>query len=664
MKKLPVALAFSLGLSTAPAAYAADLPPIEAFFENPAFTGARLSPSGRYLAAKIAKKGGRSMLAVVDLTTRKAEAVAGFNDLDVNHVRWVNDERLLFDIADLRAAQGQIYAAPGLYAVNRDGSKFRQLASRYGKSFITTGAADKMLPWHTFMLNQDGAQDSESVYVQDYVIGAPGDLRQVNLLRLNTLNGRWQSVSTPGDAKGWLLDQDGEPRLATTHAEATTGIHLREGDSWRKVASFNSHKGGLQAMQVLAFGPGSTLYVSAAHGQDKTALYRYDSATGKLDEQPMVDLAGYDFRGRLVIRGGKLVGVHYLRDGEGTEWLDPALKAMQAEIDKSLPGLVNMVELPRDPQAENVLVRSFSDTQPTIYLIYNRSSKTLEKVGETRPAIKPAAMGSQEQVFYAARDGLQVPAMLTLPRNSKDKKLPMVVMVHGGPYVRGSEWGWEPEAQFLASRGYAVLAPEFRGSTGFGSKHFRAGWKQWGLKMQDDIADAVKWAVDKGYADPQRVCIMGASYGGYATLMGLVNDPQLFQCGVNYLGVTDIGLLYRGHWWYSSDLSEEAKRYSMPDMVGDPVKDAEQFKATSPIEQAHRITRPLLLAYGGVDQRVPLVHGTRFRDAVRSTNKDVEWVVYPDEGHGWHDPKNRIDFWTRVEKFLDKHIGAGARAAQ
>ena len=662
MKVLSLTLAVSLGLAAAPATTAAaPLPPVEAFFENPAFTGAVLSPSGNFLAAKIGKKGGRSVLAVVDLATNKAEAVAHFADTDINHVHWVNDNRLVFDTADLRAAKGDINYGPGLYAVNRDGSKFRQLVSRRGQPFITNGESSKLLPWHTFLLDQQGSQDSDSIYVADYDFSGPGQLERIGLLRLNTLNGRTESVHGPADAKGWLLDQSGQPRLAYTHDKGMVGIHLREADGkWRQLASFNDHNGGPSAMHVLAIGGGGTLYVSADHGHDLTALYRYDSATGKLDDQPLVNLDGYDFRGHLVIRDGKLVGVHYLRDGEGTVWLDPGLKAMQEDIDKRLPNLANMVSLPADPQAANVLVRSFSDIQPARYFIYNRNTKVLARVGDTHPDIKPAQMGVQEQVRYTARDGLQVPAMLTMPLQGEGKKLPMVVLVHGGPYVRGSEWGWSPDVQFLASRGYAVLAPEFRGSTGFGSRHFRAGWKQWGLKMQDDIADAVKWAVDKGYADPQRVCIMGGSYGGYATLMGLVNDPGLFRCGVDFVGVTDIKLLYTGHWLYVSDISDEAKRYSMPDMIGDPEKDAAQFKATSPIEQAHRITRPLLLAYGGQDWRVPLVHGTRFRDAVRKVNQDVEWVEYPEEGHGWNDPKNRIDFWTRVERFLERQIGPAA----
>lgn len=199
-----------------------------------------------------------------------------------------------------------------------------------------------------------------------------------------------------------------------------------------------------------------------------------------------------------------------------------------------------------------------------------------------------------------------------------------------------------------------MLEPEYRGSTGFGSRHFRAGWKQWGLGMQNDIADGAKWMIAQGIADPKRICIAGASYGGYATLMGLINDPDLFRCGIDWVGVTDIDLMYNVTW---SDTSEEQQRYGMPILIGDQVKDAAQLRATSPLKNAVRIKQPLLLAYGGSDRRVPIVHGTKFRDAVKATNPNVEWIEYPEEGHGWALVKNRVDFWTRVEKFLDRNIG-------
>jgi len=334
------------------------------------------------------------------------------------------------------------------------------------------------------------------------------------------------------------------------------------------------------------------------------------------------------------------------------------MQAVQQAVDKQLPGTVNMLSVPAQPDAQWVLVRSYSDTRPVTWRAYNAKTGALLLVGKSREGIDPARMGRQDPVRYKARDGREIPALLTLPPGGAKKNLPLVVLVHGGPYVRGNHWGWNGETQFLASRGYAVLEPDYRGSRGYGQAHYRAGWRQWGLAMQDDVADGARWAIAQGYADPQRICIAGGSYGGYAALMGLVKDPDLFKCAVNYLGVTDINLLYDGHWSSKDDLQSDYRIHGMPLLVGDQVKDAAQLKATSPIEQAARITQPVLLAYGGADRRVPIYHGSKFRDAVAAHNKGVEWVEYQEEGHGWTQLATRVDFWGRVEKFLDKHIGS------
>jgi dipeptidyl aminopeptidase/acylaminoacyl peptidase len=216
----------------------------------------------------------------------------------------------------------------------------------------------------------------------------------------------------------------------------------------------------------------------------------------------------------------------------------------------------------------------------------------------------------------------------------------------------------DAEVQFLASRGYAVLMPEFRGSTGYGAKLYQAGFKQWGQAMQTDLADAAQWAIAQGTADPQRICIAGASYGGYATLMGLAQDPGLYRCGIDWAGVSDIQLMYSVYW---SDNTNEFKREGMPVLIGDPKDDAAMLEAHSPLKNASRIRQPLLLAYGAWDLRVPIVHGESLRDALRPHNSNVEWVVYPDEGHGWHKPETNLDFWGRVERFLDRQIGPGAK---
>jgi dipeptidyl aminopeptidase/acylaminoacyl peptidase len=665
---LLLALPFSIAAAAAeaPAQAAAALPSLAAFFDNSSFGGALLSPSGRYLAARSGAPGRRMILAVIDLQTNTPKAVAAFSDADIGHMVWVNDERLAFDVTDRDVGPGDTFLGAGLYAVNRDGSNLRQLADRGVQGFISEApslAAPKHLPWHTFLLGQAGAQDSDSIYVASYEFGFGGQVLGVNLLNLNTVTGKATTVQRPARVDGWMLDHQGKPRLAFGHERDRTTIYYLDpaSEQWRSLASYRSYTGGKEAILPEGFGPDGTLYVSARGGQDTLSLYAFDYKTGKVQAEPLVETKGYDFTGDLIANRTRLLGVRFLTDAQGSAWFDPAMKTVQDKIDKLLPGTVNLVSVPANPDAPWVLVRSYSDVQPSIYILYNKQTGQLNKVGEARPAIDVRRMGRQEVLRYKARDGLEIPALLTRPAGApKGARLPLVVLVHGGPYMRGTNWGWNADSQFLASRGYAVLEPEFRGSAGYGARHFMAGWKQWGLAMQDDVADGARWAIAQGIADPKRICIAGASYGGYATLMGLARDPDLYRCGVEWVGVTDIQLLYDGHWSFTSDLSDEWKEYGMPEMIGDPVKDAAQLAATSPLQQAARIRQPLLMAYGGVDHRVPIYHGKKFYDAVTKTNKNVEWIEYDEEGHGWSLPKNRIDFWGRVEKFLDRQIGKGA----
>jgi dipeptidyl aminopeptidase/acylaminoacyl peptidase len=259
-------------------------------------------------------------------------------------------------------------------------------------------------------------------------------------------------------------------------------------------------------------------------------------------------------------------------------------------------------------------------------------------------------------VRYAARDGLEIPAYLTVPKGSSGKDLPMVVMVHGGPWVPGDTWRWNPEVQFLASRGYAVLQPNFRGTTRYGWKHFSSSFKQWGLTMQDDVTDGVQWAVAQGVADPKRVCIYGASYGGYATMMGLAKTPDLFKCGVNYVGVTDLDLFVNATW---SDFAySEFLSYGIKDMFGDWNADRAKLLTVSPVELASRIKAPVLMAYGASDVRVVPEHGTRMKAALERVGHAPEvYMMVEGEGHGFQDMKNQVQFYGAMEKFLDKYIG-------
>ena len=662
------AVLLALSLCAGPAAQAQApaspaTPPIEQFFSRPAFNGGVLSPNGRYLAARSSAKGQRDFLVVVDLQANTGKVVASYNDADIGDFQWVNGERLIFDVNDRTVGQGDVRYAPGLFAVNYDGSQLVQLADRGFAAAPSKQIGRRLLPWHTYMMDQRGAQDSEFVYVRNVILKADYRRARVGLLRVNTLTGQSQEVTRPKqDVTGWMLDHKGEPRIAYGQDEDVTNIFYLDPATkeWRKLASYKSYGDNPDDIAPLAFGPDGKLYVAARNGKDTSAVYTMDIATGKLSNEPLLNAAGYDFDGGVLTSREKVLGLHFTTDAESVEWLDPEMKAVQDNVDKLLPATINLVSPPpQHTQTPWLLVRAYADAIPSTFYLYNRDTKLLNKVGEAFPGIDPKQMGRQQALRYKARDGREIPALLTLPPGGKRNGLPLVVLVHGGPWVRGSSWGWHPHTQFLASRGYAVLEPEFRGSLGFGSAHYKAGFKQWGLAMQDDVADGARWAIDKGLVDPKRICIAGASYGGYATLMGLINDPDLFKCGVDWVGVTDINLMY-GSANHTSDMPDEWKRYGMPEMIGDQVKDAAQLKATSPIEQAARIKQPLLLAYGGADVRVPIDHGTKFYSAVKRTNPNVEWVEYPDEGHGFYLPKNSIDFWTRVEKFLDKNIGKGA----
>lgn len=638
-------------------------PPIADFFDNPAISHAALSPDGKTLALRSGGKDVRETLGVLDLATFQLKVLVRLTGDDVDDFRWVNNQRLVFTTTDRTLAPGQKRYGPGLSAINIDGSRMRQLVRREGDGLRQDGDLElTLLPWNTQLLPQEGAQNSDAVYVTSPRFDIAGTASSTQLLRLNTVTGRTVRAEGPPNTWDWVLDQAGEPRLAVTNEGETTATHYRDpaSNSWRKLAAFHRVRGGAGAFSPLTVAADGTVYVLAQNGADTTGLHTYDLAAGQLSAKPLLLTPGYDFSGELVFNRGKLAGVSVLTDTESTVWFDPDLKALQSSIDALLPATVNLITIPTRAETPWVLVTSFSDLVPKRYALFNKDTKALRRVGDAHPKIEPARMGQQEMLRFKARDGRQIPALLTLPGGVQKIKLPLVVLVHGGPFVRGTRWGWRAQSQFLASRGYAVLEPEFRGSTGFGNAHFVAGWKQWGLAMQDDVADATGWAIAQGIADPARICIAGASYGGYAALMGLIRDPALYRCGINWVGVTDLKLLYQGHWSAPSDQTDEERKYGFPALIGDPVADVEQFKATSPLLLASRIKQPLLLAYGGVDRRVPIYHGQQFYDAVAKTNPDVEWIAYDHEGHGWHLPKTAIDFWGRVEKFLDRNIGAQA----
>ncbi len=661
-RRIGLALLFAIGAGSVRAA--APLPLAD--FLRPSLVGAMtMSPNGKYVAGVVPDKDHRMALVVIDLAELgQSRMVAAFSDADVRWVWWVNDDRLVFDLTnhdvDASRQRGQ-----GLWAVPRDGAAAPRRLIKNAWEFLvrSTGGPDRALDVRHRLLQvpQDGTDD---VLVEEFRWSASGEPDGTALLRLDAKTGRSHSVSegAPDHVFEWGIDRQGVARTALAHWRGIDHLYWRAGVDapWQSIAEGKTYSAEAGVPAPLFIGGDDSLYVETrSRGADTSSLGRMRvEGQGHLGApQALVSLAGYDFSGTPIFGpSGELLGVHYLTDAQATLWFDPGMQKLQARIEALLPQTINLIECGRCSERKTLLVTSWSDRQPTVYRLYDVATDTLSDLASARPWIAPAAMAHADMVRISARDGLPIPVHVTRP-NAPAGPLPTVVLVHGGPFVRGGEWGWEPYVQLLASRGYLVIEPEFRGSAGFGNRLFRAGFKQWGLAMQDDVADAAVWAVQQGSADPQRICIAGASYGGYATLMGLARNPEIFRCGFEWVGVTDIDLMYSDSW---SDASDMWKEYGMPAMVGDRVKDAAQLAATSPIRLAAKIRQPLLMAYGGVDRRVPAIHGIRFRDAVSVTNPNVEWVEYPGEGHGWMLEANDIDFWSRVERFLDKNLKAPA----
>jgi dipeptidyl aminopeptidase/acylaminoacyl peptidase len=658
--KVNAALAGLTLLLSVHAALAAEPPPLADFFRNPVVTRVVMSPNGQHVAAAMAggPQGRRRLVALNLDDWSKSKVLASFSDADIQSIDWVNDERLVFTLTDAQSA----YAAQrgqGLYAVDRDGNTAPRLLIQRHWTGITAPASRRVLDGSHSLLSvlRDGSND---VVVGQTVFDNRWRRHNVNLLRLNTLNAGTQLLTpkAPERSTGWALDAQGQPRVAVARFDGKTRVHWKAtADApWTLLREFDG-PAAAEAFTPLGVDRRDRLYAAAhdGNGADTTALLRLDMRAAGAAPQALLKLDGHDFVGGLQ-RGanGDVLGVRYLAQERGTHWFDPDLKKIQAQVDALLPDTNNLLGCGDCAQPRVVLVTASSDRQPNLYLLFDVAAGTLKPLAASRPWIKPQAMAEREFRHFPARDGLSIPVHVTRPpgQAGKTEPAPMVVLVHGGPWARAAGWQWEAQSQFLASRGYVVVEPEFRSSTGYGTKLFRAGWKQWGLSMQDDVADAARWAIAQGLADPKRMCVAGASYGGYATLMGLIRDPTLFRCGVQWVGVSDLDLLFSTNW----QINHAAADFGLPELVGDREKDATQFAATSPLKLAAQLKQPLLMAYGGLDATVDLAHGTKMRNALRPHNPNVEWIEYADEGHDWMLEANNIDFWNRVERFLDRHL--------
>ena len=480
------------------------------------------------------------------------------------------------------------------------------------------------------------------------------DKRLFDVYRINIKTGAETLVAqNPGNITAWNTDHAGKVRAAgaTDGVNKTLLYRETEAEPFKPLLTTNFR----EAVDIVGWTPDSKLmYVASNRGRDKAALFEFDPKTAKegklIYENPNVDIDSLGWsRARKVI-------TQTMVNFEKAEpvFFDKESERVYKALKAKLPGYqIGVQSMTKD---ENLLIVAASnDRTPGTRYVYDVKADKLTKLAEINPAIAEADMAEVKPISYTARDGLTIRGYLTLPKGVPAKNLPVIVNPHGGPWYRDS-WGYNGEIQFLANRGYAVLQMNFRGSVGYGRKFWEASFKQWGLAMQDDITDGVNWLIKEGIADPKRIAIYGASYGGYATLMGVTKTPDLYAAAVDYVGVSNMFTFMKSIPPYWKPFLE-----MMTEMVGDAEKDKAQLTATSPALNADRIKTPLFVAQGAKDPRVVKAESDQMVEALKKRGVAVEYMVKDNEGHGFRLQENQFEFYDAMEKFLGKHLKTAAK---
>ena len=642
-------------LSTTATAEPARQYSVEDFFKNSDFAALQLSPNGEWLGALGPYEGRRNLFSM-RLSDKKSARLTGLSsksrgdyNKDVAFFFWANDERLIFG---LDANGNESFS---LYAVNRDGTKQRVLVEG------STGIV--FFPTNTTVLNR-------LKHDPDHILVSNNERSKFypDAFRLNVYNGKMDRVETnPGYFQGWGTDWDGNVRFAVGHPDSR-GRACREGelleqlvyyrptvDTEWKVVHSTHYFDGPNFVPLAIAADNKTMYVATNEGRDTSALYTFDPETGELGELILADDRADVGPGlRLSPKDRRPLWVAWEYELPEKAMLDQELADLQATLDASFPDNVNSIGSISEDE-NRMLIYSGNDRDPGAYYLYDKAAGKIEFFAQPRKWIDPKDMSAMTPVRYEARDGEEIHAYLTVPAGMEAKNLPLIINPHGGPYGIRDSWGYNTETQFLANRGYAVMQINYRGSGGYGKRFIDIAWQKWGLEMQDDITDGVLWAIEQGIADPERICIYGASYGGYATMAGITKTPELYRCAVNYVGVVDImALLDYHHRFRNGDYIQAWGKRA----IGDRKADRERLLATSPINHLDKVTVPLYVVHGKRDPRVP--HDTQYMPLMRKlrgTEIDYKSMVKNKEGHGFRREENRVELYTELERFFAEHIG-------
>ena len=602
--------------------------PLEDFFRNPERSGYQISPNGKYLSY-MAPYENRMNVFVESINGGETKRVTSETERSIAGYMWADDDNILF-MKDTGGDENY-----RLYGVRPDGSGLRAYTDFSG---VRTSLID----------------DLEDVQGMVMIGMNKRNPEVFDPYRLNLETGELTLLAeNPGNYQGWMTDHAGRLRSVTAIVDGVnTQILYRdnEEEDFRPVLTTNFK----ETVNFIDFAPDDKLvYAGTNLGRDKVELVLMNPATCEeietLYKNDRYDISNISYSRKRK----KLLGVFCTGHKDPIRhYFDEEEKQIREKLGRHFPDK-KFGTADTDKSENTRLIYVGGDRTRGSYYLYDVLADKVRKVADVAPWIKEEDMTEMHPVTYKTRDGLKIEAYLSLPKGhtlENARNLPVVVNPHGGPWARDT-WGYSPEVQFLCNRGYAVFQMNYRGSTGYGRKFLEASYKQWGRAMQNDITDGVEWLKNKGIADPNRIGIYGGSYGGYATLAGITFTPDLYACAIDYVGVSNLFTFMKTIPPYWKPMLE-----MMYEQVGDPVKDKEMLAACSPALHADKIKTPLFIAQGANDPRVNKAESDQMVEALRKRGVEVEYMVKDNEGHGFSNQENRLDFYRAMEKFLGKHL--------
>ena len=600
--------------------------PLEDFFKNPEKTAYTLSPNGEYFAF-LAPYKNRKNIFVQKIGDKSTKQITKVTDRDLSGFFWANDDRLIY-VRDFDGDENF-----HLFSVTKDGTEEKDLT-----------------PFKDVKVNIIDALENDTEHM---IVGMNKRIPQVfDPYRINISTGELISLAeNPGNISSWITDHEGQLRIAISTDGVNTSVLYRktEQDTFKTIITTN-FKETVHPM-YFDFDNSETVYALSNRGRDKTAVVKMNIATGEelelIFEHPEVDVSYMSYSRERQVP----TTISYVTWKRQHKFVDQQVEDLYKRLEQDL-GKYEVVITSTNKAEDKFVIRTYSDRSLGAYYFYDKITDKLEKIIDVSNWLKEEDLAEMKPIQYQSRDGLTIHGYLTLPKNLPAKNLPVIINPHGGPWARDA-WTFNPEIQFLANRGYAVLQMNFRGSTGYGRAFWEASFQQWGLTMQDDVTDGVQWLVEQGIADPSRIAIYGGSYGGYCTLAGVAFTPDLYACAIDYVGVSNLFTFMETipPYW-------EIYLKMLHEMVGDPSNavDSARMRATSPVFHVDKIKAPLLIAQGAKDPRVNQDESDQMVAALQEKGVAVEYILKENEGHGFHNQENRFEFYSKMETFLEKHM--------